>query len=91
MKLKQKNIEKFNLINIHYRREKEDYADWKLYVYKHGYPGVSYNWISDHENPGYVHALISFELNSNNADKLWFKVYKGNWEEEDVIIDRAIK
>lgn len=83
--------EKPHIITFHYRREKEDYENWKLYIHTRGDFGDSYSWRKDIENPGYVYVKVPVELYGDNPNKIWFKTYRGNWEEEDSRIDRCVR
>jgi pullulanase len=74
-------------IQFHYKREREDYENWKLYVHnKKGY-GNTFHFVTDKKNPGYVCAVVPLDVLDKMSSQIWFKPYLGDW----VTIDERYK
>ena len=70
-------------IYFHYRRDREDYEDWRLYIHNQKGDGATFHFSPDFNNPGYVTVEVSLNILKEPWEELWFKPFKGNWAQID--------
>jgi pullulanase len=78
-------------VHFHYRRDREDYMDWRLYIHNQSGNGATFHFSPDFNNPGYVTAEVSLDFLKTTWDELWFKPFRGDWAQIDERNQRFIK
>jgi pullulanase len=76
-------------VRFHYRREAQDYEGWKIHAYSRGMFGMDYSFKPDPQHPGFM--LASVYVDPTKHDKLWFKIHKDHWKENDGKTNRSIR
>jgi len=75
-------------VRFHYKRERQDYAGWKLHGYERGSAGKDYEFRPDSKYSGYV--VTSVHVDPKKNQKLWFKIHKNQWDQVDGSTNRSI-